>query len=284
MPAIQYSLVSNGDTSNITVFVPGDQNSPYVAQDDHPCFQEIVSGAIDGDEAVVDLFDASIAAASRFEKLSERVAVANGRVYFDGDEVDNSLATQIVRFLSEGVEDFGPLVSFMENIAANPNDHSREQLFDWLNSRDFTITEDGLIVGYKGVHKNGDGSLVSGWAGTAIVDGEKVTGKIPNAIGSTIEMPRSSVTHDPSTACSYGLHVGTFSYARGYARGAMLEVHVNPRDVVSVPTDGGGEKVRVCRYTVVNVIDAPHTGALLTGDELDEDDDFFDDEDDDFFT
>jgi hypothetical protein len=67
-------------------------------------------------------------------------------------------------------------------------------------------------------------------------------------------MPRSEVVHDPSQACERGLHVSTRSYAEGYARsGALLEVHVNPRDIVSVPTDGGGEKVRVCRYKIARV-------------------------------
>ena len=42
----------------------------------------------------------------------------------------------------------------------------------------------------------------------------------------------------------------------------MLKVHINPRDVVSVPTDAQGEKVRVCRYRVVEIIDAPETVAL----------------------
>lgn len=276
MSSMQYSLVSNGDRSSITVFVPGDPDSPYVAPEDHPNFQSIVSGAIAGDESIVDLFDLASTAAARFERLSERVTVANGRVYFDGDEVDSSVSRQIVRFIDEGVENFKPLVRFMENIAANPNDHSREQLFDWLNVRDgITISPDGLIVGYKGVKREGD-KLLSKWSGSAIVDGERVTGYIPNAVGSVIEMPRSEVAHDPQQACSYGLHVGTFSYAKSYASGAMLEVHVNPRDVVSVPTDGGGEKIRTCRYTVIDVIDAPHTTAVLTGDELYEDDDYYD--------
>jgi hypothetical protein len=271
MPELQYSIVKTEDDTFITVFIPGEQ--PLPANSTHPNFDAIVAGAMADDSGIVDLFDVSKTVATRFERLSDRVTVAHGRVYFDGDEVDNSLTTQIVRFMDENVEDWQPLVNFFENVQNNPIQHSREQLYDWLSARDFTITPEGNIVGYKGVHRQGD-KLVSGWSGSAIVDGEKVTGKIPNEVGSIVEMPRSEVAHDPSTACSFGLHVGTFSYAKGYARGAMLEVHVNPRDVVSVPTDGGGEKVRVCRYTVVDVIDAPHTSAVIYDDydeEYDED-------------
>ncbi|MCE3285930.1 MAG: hypothetical protein K0R70_2186, partial [Steroidobacteraceae bacterium] len=187
--------------------------------------------------------------------------------YFDGDEVHGTLVDTILRFMAEG-EDFGPLVKFFENVAANPNDHSREQLYDWLLAQQrkdggVTIDEDGMLVAYKGVRRDGDGSLVSGWAGKAIVDGVEVEGHIPNKIGSVIEMPRTQVVHDPASACSRGLHVGTFAYAKGYARGALLRVSVNPRDVVSVPTEAGGEKVRVCRYVVEDIITEPVSNALL---------------------
>lgn len=267
---MQYTLVSNGDESVITVFIPGEPR-PYVAQSDHPNFKRIVAAAVANDVAdfgdeqdVIDLFDVAQSAAKRFDKLSERVTVANGRVYFDGDEVDSSLTKSIVRFLDDGVEDWKPLVAFFENVADNPCGHSRSQLYDWLNVRQgITLTPEGYIVGYKGVGSDGEGNLVSGFSGTAIVDGEQITGKIPNRIGSTIEMPRSEVAHDPGAACSRGLHVGTFEYAQGYAQSAMLECHVNPRDVVSVPTDASGEKIRVCRYTVVDVIDKPHDTPVL---------------------
>jgi hypothetical protein len=273
-----FTLVNLDGEQNLTVYVPG--GSPLAAHESHPNFKAIVAAITSDEDATVDeiesLFDVGKAVATRFQTLSERVSVANGCVYFDGDEVDDSLTKAIVRFLDEDVDDWKPLVAFMENVASNPNDHSRTQLYDWLNAHDFSITEDGLIVGYKGVNKQPDGSLVSGWTGKAIVDGVPVEGQIPNAVGSTVEMPRSSVQHDPSAACSVGLHVGTFAYARGYARGAMLRVSVNPRDVVSVPTDAHGEKVRVCRYTVEEIIDAPVSSALYRDpDSLD-----FEDEDD----
>ena len=44
----------------------------------------------------------------------------------------------------------------------------------------------------------------------------------------------------------------------------MLEIHINPRDVVSVPTDAGGAKMRVCRYTVASVVEAPHTSSVVS--------------------
>lgn len=271
---MQYSILNNGDESVITVIIPGNPDSPFLAQSDHPNWKAIVAAALTGDTDVADLFDVSRSVARRFERLSERVTVAHGAIYFDGDEVHNTLTSAILRFLDDDVSDWKPLVAFFEKVASNPTEHSREQLYTWLAAHDFTLTPEGDIVGYKGVRLQ-DGKLVSGASGRAIVNGEVVTGHIPNEVGSTIEMPRSEVAHDPSEACSSGLHVGTFDYATDFARsGKMLKVYVNPRDVVSVPTDASGEKVRTCRYTVQEVIDAPVNTAVDYGDDDEcEDDD-----------
>ena len=103
---------------------------------------------------------------------------------------------------------------FMENVAANPNEHSREQLFDWLRDREFTITSNGCFIAYKGVwERDADAEdnypYQSCSRGDAIVDGERFTGAIPNGVGVTIEMPRGDVQHNPAAGCSTGLHVGT---------------------------------------------------------------------------
>lgn len=267
---MQYTLVSNedGSESNITVFIPG--RSPLIAHSSHANFEDIVRALAlenaDADE-IEELFDLSVGIGRRFEKLTERVSVSNGQVYFDGDEVHSSLTEAILRFLDDGEDNWGPLVKFFENVQANPNEHSRKQLYDWLAAHNLTLTESGFVVAYKGVIKRSDDSLQSCHKGRAIVNGEVKEGNIPNDIGYLVEMPRSEVHHDQSTPCSTGLHVGTYGYAQSWARGAMLEVHVNPRDVVSVPSDGRGEKVRVCRYFVSRVIDAPRTEALISDDD-----------------
>jgi len=257
---LQYTLIGNEDgDSNIVVFVPG--AAPQVAHSSHPNFDRILAGAIDGDTAVVELFDSAATVGQRFERLSERVTTKNGRLYLDGVQVDNALATQVLRFLDEGVDNWAPLVRFFENVQSNPQEHSREQLYTWLAARDFTITHDGLIVGYKGVAVQ-DGGYYSISQGKAIVNGEVYSGSIPNPLGAIVEMPRDEVTHDPSQGCHAGLHFGTYEYADSFARGALLEVLVNPRDVVSVPTDSGWAKARTCRYQVVGIIEQPYSSAV----------------------
>ena len=263
---LQYTIIGNEDgESNIVVFVAG--STPQVASQSHPNYDRIVEGALAGDDSIIELFDIAATAAQKFSRLSERVTTANGRLYLDGEEVDNALSAQVLRFMDEGVEDYKPLVAFFENVQANPNEHSREQLYEWLSRRDFTITADGMIVGYKGVDPQDDGTFLSISSGKAIVDGEVVTGRIPTNLGSIIEMPRSEVEWDPTVGCHTGLHVGTFDYASSFGRGAVLEVHVNPRDVVSVPTDSDAAKVRCCRYNIVAKIDTPYTAAVIYDDD-----------------
>jgi hypothetical protein len=49
------------------------------------------------------------------------------------------------------------------------------------------------------------------------------------------------------------LHVATFDYAQKFASGddRLVEVHVDPSDVVCVPEDYNGTKMRVCAFKVV---------------------------------
>lgn len=257
---LQYTLVGTDDGQNITVFTG--EGAPLVAHSSHPNFDKIVEGVLAKDASVIDLFDVATSAATKFNRLTDRVSTANGHLYLDHEEVHNSLATQVVRFLSEKVEDWKPLVAFFENVQSNPQEHSRTQLYDWLAKRDFTITPDGLIVGYKSVYKLDDGGFKSVMSGNAIVNGEVQKGHIVQGKGDVVEMPRGDVQHDPSVGCHTGLHVGSYDYAKDFSGDTILEIHVNPRDVVSVPTDCDWAKVRTCRYTVVDTIEKPYESAV----------------------
>lgn len=281
---MKYSLVSVGDNANITVFLDGEM---YVAQSSHPNFKRIVEGVLAEDESVVELFDVSRAAAKKFEHLSERVMLNNGHVFFDGEEIDNALTKQIVRCLNEGTEDFMPLVNFFERVAQNPSQHSREQFYVWLDRHKFTITEDGKVVMYKGVKvtQSDEGPKYNSiHAGPAIVNGEAVNGHVPNNPGDLVEMARGNVQFDPGVGCATGLHAGTWEYARDFAgySGAVLAVHVDPRDVVSIPTDCDAQKVRTCRYIVERVAEGPVESAVYQCEEYDDPYDDYEDDCEDF--
>lgn len=277
-----YNIVKFNDSNeaNITVFHDGQM---YVATDTHANFARIVAGVTSGDESVIDLFDIQKTAQKRFDRLSERVTLANGKVYLDGEETDNALTQQVVNFINQDVDDFKPLVAFFEKIQSNPNDHSREQLYRWLKDRNITITEDGNFIAYKGVktvRENDEVSYFSISSGKAVSNGVEYNGPIPNPLGAIVEMPRGDVQHDPSVGCHVGLHAGTWNYASGFARGAVLTVEINPRDVVSVPTDCSDQKLRVCRYVVKEVTETELDVAVYSSySTLDDYDDGLEDED-----
>jgi hypothetical protein len=212
---------------------------------------------------VIGLFDISAGLRDKFGRLSERVLINAGRIFFDGEEVHNALTDAIVRFYSDGNDDFEPLVFFMEKIETNPMQHSREQLFRWLSKHNFAIAPDGDIVAYKGLDADGRSSF----SGEALVNGQLVKGRIPNKPHTIIEMPRSKVVHDPKVGCSVGLHVANWAFASDFAdRNTTVQVKVNPRDVVSVPTDAHDQKMRVSRYRVLKRVTAEHKTALFVPD------------------
>jgi hypothetical protein len=290
--ALPYSLVQNEEMAALTVFLNG---KVLTADNTHPNWKALVGGVTQADDdtdvvALERLFDPSAQVQEFFERVSERVTVSGGHIFFDGEEVDSGLGNHILAELDEG-NDPSPFVNFLEKVMTNPNEHSRDQLFDWLSRHDFTITPNGNFLAYKGVRIRTSGDLSdknysdlvkypyeSINTGRAIVDGKVYSGAIPNGVGAVVEMPRGEVQHDPSVGCHTGLHAGTYDYASGFSQGKVLLVEINPRDVVSVPTDCNWQKIRTCRYTVKDISEAKIT-ATLYGD-LDEDyDDEYDDED-----
>lgn len=204
------------------------------------------------------------------ERLADDVKIdRRGNVTIGGEVAPSAISRTILRYYREGSkEDFLPLVRFLQNINANPNEHSREQLYDWLEHQSFTITQDGCFIGYKSVAKDSQGRFASMTAsrpgdgvvagGTPVESGERV----PYTIGSRVYMPREVVNHNPSVGCSTGLHVGTWRYASSFSGSHVLSVKVNPRDVASVPTDCNAEKVRVSSLEVIGVSEKERVRAL----------------------
>lgn len=254
------TLSSGNGLATVTAFKADAAEPVFIADERHPHWNEILIGLTDGDPDVWSLFDVASGVMKRFEQVTDRVSWDGTQVLWDGDPMHTVLADQLSRAIQDGNSDnYTALAKFWEKLESNPDEHSRTQAFDWLACHEFQITPEGDVVGYKGVSDQGDGTFRSSWASqvegipSAYVNGQPVPplSHVPQNVGDVVTMPRSEVAHDPSQACKRGLHVATRSYAGGY--GTVLEVHVNPRDIVSVPTDASGAKVRVCRYTVSRV-------------------------------
>ena len=176
-----------------------------------------------------------------------RFTAHNGEILVDGIAAPPALGKKILQFSDEGLP-YEPLVEFARNLQKNPSFRSVQQLFTFLEKNDHPITDNGCFIAYKKVRE----------------DFKDVhSGTFDNSPGQVVSMPRNQVNEDPNQTCSFGLHVANFSYARDfYGGGKMLEVEVNPADVVAVPVDYNNAKMRVCKYTVLGVVDAEVSGAL----------------------
>jgi hypothetical protein len=188
--------------------------------------------------------------------------LVDGAVWYKGTKLPQALYTKVQSILEAGL----PLDSFekfWENLEQNPSATSVSELMDFLEYKELPITEDGCFLAYKGlssdfwsIHGNPNTVVVEG-----VVDG---SGRIKNDIGSRIEVKRRDVDDNRDNHCSFGLHVGSLSYASSFGS-KLVVVKVNPKDVVSVPTDYSCQKCRVSAYEVVseyvNEIEAPITSS-----------------------
>lgn len=266
---MQFNLVRRDGSANITVVVNGGM---LVADDQHPFFEEIVDRAIDNDESVVDLFDTSRRAQAVLENLSDRVQVANSRVWVDQTEVEDVFADLLIDLLDAGEEDYRPYVNFLEKVYSNTSEGIRENLSRWLKAEQFTILPNGNILGYRGLNSD----YTSKHAGPGIVNGVRVSGHLDNSVGNVLELPVDLVEVNAARGCASGLHVGTYDYASNWAGygGVVVSVEVDPRHVRSVPYECESSKMRVSKYKVLDTItqkvDTRYSNSGYDQDEYDE--------------
>jgi hypothetical protein len=212
---------------------------------DHPCFAKIAAALLAGLDPTEHLSDCD----PKDPRLTRR---ADGAVEWRGAPVHPRVQEAIDRHRLEGRDPAG-LVRFLERLERNPSESARQGLYQWLEQQKLAIDGEGHFLAYKGVRAD----RTSVTAGPGVVDGIVFrSAHLPNHDGAVVEMPRDRVTEDPDVACSSGLHVGSYSYARGFGQ-TLLRVRVDPADVVSVPRDCSSQKIRCCRYEVVDLHEAP---------------------------
>ncbi len=246
-------VVANDGTSTVTIVSQGQLTT---IDDTHPAFSRIVDAVVAGDDPT-EFLTFSLADEDGFGEDED------GDVVWGEEPVGDPLVQAHARYVAEG-RNTANFSRFMDRLSKNPSRHSRQALWDWLNHQGLNVDTDGYLIGFKGVYSTDeDGLYVSGSSGTASVDGvEFENQQIPQRVGSVVEMPRTEVMDDPTQACSYGLHVGTWSYASGFGP-ITLEVRIDPADVVSVPNHDTSWKIRCCKYKVLAVHE-PDRGNDLT--------------------
>lgn len=261
---MKYRLVEGQGVDTLTVFndVRSDLPTIITINGYHVNWDDIKHGLANGDDNVLDLFDIGTGVAAKMVSVSDRISWDGRNILWDGDPLRGVHASILERALNGGQKNFFALAKFIELLETNPSENSRAQAYTWLETHDFNITENGYVVGYKNVAGDPVQGMKSHASGTAYVNGVKHQGQIPNPIGAIVTMPRSEVNSNPDIGCHTGLHVGDWSFVN-YGTGTILEVHVNPRDIVSIPRDEQFRKMRCCRYKVIRPVTEQYDGGVV---------------------
>jgi len=180
------------------------------------------------------------------------IYVHKGKLYRFGEAVSDQLARTILNLMDKGLP-YEYLLNFWDRLKENPEPSSVVQLYSFLLANDIPITPDGYIMAYKSVRKKEDGIMY-----------DHHTGTVQYFLHKTVSMPRDKVVCSPDQACGPGLHVGSYEYAKSFggSESIILEVLVDPKNVVSVPKDCHQQKCRACELFVSSICDAQTEDAV----------------------
>lgn len=225
--------------------------TPYAVDKSHPNYSKVLEAAKAGDwDAIPNLVNISKAIKTFVGNYGDvDVDVDNGVVMYNGEELHGTLTDRLLRMMNEGF-DVKPLVNFLSNLMQNPSKRSIDELYGFLEYGKMPITEDGHFLAYKRVNDDY----------TSVHDG-----KTDNSIGKIVEMPRNKVDDDKDRTCSHGLHFCSHGYLSNFSGCRVVVLKVNPRDVVSIPSDYNNTKGRACRYEVVGELTPAEVEKAMNG-------------------
>ena len=172
------------------------------------------------------------------DKSQGKVQVKKDGVFYNGTLLDNSLTTRILQLIKEG-KPVGYMLKFMDRLYMNPSQSAINELYDWLKGCKLPITDDGRFVAYRRVKADYK---------------DCYTGTIDNSPGQLVWMKRSDVCDNRHDTCARGLHFCSAAYLPSYPGDRIMQVVVDPADVVSIPTDYNFTKGRTWQYEVVKEI------------------------------
>lgn len=198
---------------------------------------------------------ASAGAAFGFVKVS-----AAGVVTFKNRPINNASARRIVELMREGFPIESELRT-LESLMRHDDPRVIESFEDYLDRWHIPRLDDGRIVLVKGVNRTS----------TPGVFAAKHQPSFQYIVGKYASLTWDEVDRDPNNTCSRGLHACPLSQVGAYYSAtregdALLELHVWPEDIASLPTDYKSEgKVRLVRCYVAREL-GPDAGETdLTG-------------------
>jgi len=225
-----YPFIVQGN--NIVVVIG---NTSHTISKTHITYQKVLDAIKAADwDAVKDLIEPKKVVLNYGQG---NISIQGETLFWKGAELHNSLTRRIIQMLQDGFP-VEPMVNFMENLMQNPSKRAVTELYGFLEKNQLPITPDGCFLAYKKVRK----------------DFKDIhSGTMDNSVGQVVEMERNQVDDDKDRTCSSGLHFCGMSYLPhfGCGDGHTVIVKVNPKDVVSIPSDYNNAKGRACRYEVI---------------------------------
>jgi hypothetical protein len=232
---MSYPYIVQG--SNITVVIG---NKPHTISKSHITYNKVLEAIKASDWDLVKNIIEPVKVVLNYGQGN--VSVQGEKLFWKGKVMHNALSNRMIAMLQDGFP-IEPLVAFMENLMTNPSKRAVDELYGFLEKNSLPITPDGHFLAYKKVRQN-------------YFDCH--TGKMDNSVGKIVEMERNEVDDNKDQTCSTGLHFCSQEYLPHFGGGdsRVVIVKINPRDVVSIPTDYNNAKGRACRYEVIGEVGA----------------------------
>lgn len=299
-------LFISSNLSNNTVYVRSPKCSLTFTFDDLEKLKNFVekvknAESTQDEEYVTDLLKGSVRETVN-EYLEKDI---HGKLYIKGlkSPLTDVAQRKLEEFITLGL-DIEPVVNFHKLVSLNPDPVVRDRLYNFAERYNFPITSEGYFIAYKAVkykeylkelfegsdplddtevsndqvllaleqYQNSKESLKA----TIINENQLVftdihTMTMDIQLGVPVSLDRSECDTDSDNCCSYGLHLGTLSYAMDFGglvpfkegdsisfnanyNTVLLSAICSPVDVVAVPEYGGRfEKLRTSRYLPYSV-------------------------------
>lgn len=225
---MSFPYIVQGD--NIVVVI---NNQPHTISKTHITYNKVLDAIKAGDwETVQDVIEPKKVV---INYGAGNVEVQGETLFWQGREMHNALTYRMIAMLQEGFP-IEPLVLFMENLMTNPSHRAVNELYGFLENNNLPITPDGHFLAYKKVREDYT---------------DVYSGTFDNSVGKVCEMERNQVDDDKDRTCSVGLHFCSQEYLNHFGGERTMILKINPRDVVSIPSDYHNSKGRCSRYEVI---------------------------------
>ena len=126
-----------------------------------------------------------------------------------------------------------------------------------MRKGDLPIADDGCIVAYKRLKRKN---------GPILVDSH--TGRVTQRVGSRVFMKPEMVDPNRRNECSNGLHIGRRDYMGNFSGDVIIICKIHPEDVIAVPQDYSGSKMRCAGYDIVAELSVTAYQSVIKGQKM----------------